>query len=33
MPDDSVRIKVVGEKTLIVYLGNTLSSTMAGRVK
>lgn len=33
MPDDSVRIKVAGENALIVYLGNTLSSTVAGRVK
>ena len=33
MPDDSLRIKVAGENALIVYLGNTLSSTVAGRVK
>ena len=33
MPDDSVRIKVAGENALIVYLGNTLSSTVADRVK
>ena len=33
MPDDSLRIEVAGENALIVYLGNTLSSTVAGRVK
>jgi KipI family sensor histidine kinase inhibitor len=33
MPDDSLRIEVAGENALIVYLGETLSSAVAGRVQ
>lgn len=33
MPDDSLRIEVAGENALIVYLGETLSSAVVGRVQ
>jgi len=33
MPDDSVRIEVAGENALIVYMGDTLSPAVAGRVQ